>query len=77
MTNNTRHQFLFKVYDQMFADINQHINVVWQSIGVVIGSLALLSLAEKNIIPIKEYNSYRCIFLINYSFDRLDGSQLD
>jgi len=36
----------------MFADINQHINVVWQSIGVVVGSLALLSLAEKNIIPI-------------------------
>jgi len=52
MTDDTRHQFLFKVYDQMFADINQHINVVWQSIGVVVGSLALLSLAEKNIIPI-------------------------
>lgn len=47
-----RTDFLIKMYDQMFNDINTHILVVWQSVAVVVGAFALLSLAEKAIISV-------------------------
>lgn len=47
-----RDEFLVKVYDQMFSDINRHIIVVWQSISVVVGAFAVFGLAEKNVVPI-------------------------
>jgi len=50
--NKERKEFLIHVYDQMFNDINRHILVVWQSIGTLIGTLALLSLVEKDIISL-------------------------
>lgn len=46
-----RKEFLLKMYDQMFNDIDTHILVVWQSVGVVIGAFTILALAEKQIIP--------------------------
>lgn len=55
-----RKQFLLKMYDQMFNDINTHILVVWQSVGVVVGAFAVFSLVEKNIIPI----DYACSLMI-------------
>lgn len=45
-----RKEFLLKMYDQMFNDINTHILVVWQSVGVLIGAFAIFALAEKQII---------------------------
>jgi hypothetical protein len=36
----------------MFNDIDRHILVVWQSIGVLIATLALFSLVEKKILPL-------------------------
>jgi hypothetical protein len=50
--SNDRAEFLGKMYDQMFNDINTHILVVWQSVGVVVGAFAIFSLVEKNIIPV-------------------------
>lgn len=47
-----RKEFLTKMYDQMFNDINTHILVIWQSVGVLIGSFAVFALSEKGIIPI-------------------------
>jgi hypothetical protein len=47
-----RQQLLFKMYDQMFNDINRHILVIWQSIGVIVGSFAIFSLVEKRTISI-------------------------
>jgi hypothetical protein len=47
-----RREFLLRMYDQMFNDINTHILVVWQSVGVVVGAFAILALVEKNILPI-------------------------
>lgn len=47
-----RDHFLIHMYQQMFADIDQHVGVVWQSIGTVAASIGLLALAEKNILPI-------------------------
>jgi hypothetical protein len=47
-----RKQLLLKMYDQMFNDINRHILVVWQALGVVIGAFAIFSLTEKNVLPL-------------------------
>lgn len=47
-----RDQFLFRMYDQMFNDINTHILVVWQSTGVVVGAFALFAFVESGVIPI-------------------------
>jgi hypothetical protein len=41
-----------RMYDQMFNDINTHILVVWQSIGVLVGAFAIFALAEKQVITI-------------------------
>lgn len=47
-----RDQLLLKMYDQMFSDINRHILVVWQSVGVLVGAFAIFALTEKRIITI-------------------------
>lgn len=44
----------------MFNDIDTHILVVWQSVGVVVGAFAVFALVEKNIIPI----DYACSLMI-------------
>jgi len=58
-----RKEFLVKMYDQMFNDIDTHILVVWQSVGVVVGAFAVFALVEKNIIPI----DYACSLMIMLS----------
>jgi hypothetical protein len=45
-----RTDFLLKMYDQMFNDINTHILVVWQSVAVVVGAFAVFALVEKAVI---------------------------
>jgi hypothetical protein len=47
-----RPEFLIEIYKQMMNDINRHILVVWQSIGVVIGSFAILGLVEKKVLSL-------------------------
>jgi hypothetical protein len=47
-----RRTFLVEMYRQMFADINRHMTVVWQSVGVVIGAFAVFALVEKQIMPL-------------------------
>ncbi|HVV27972.1 MAG TPA: hypothetical protein VHC40_08400 [Rhizomicrobium sp.] len=47
-----RATFLVAMYNQLMNDINRHIVVVWQSVGVLFAALAGLSLVEKKIIPI-------------------------
>jgi hypothetical protein len=49
---NSRQELLLKMYDQMFNDINRHIMVVWQSVGVLIGAFAIFALVEKNVISL-------------------------
>lgn len=48
----TRREFLLRMYDQMFNDINRHILVVWQSVGVIVGAFAIFALVEKGIVTI-------------------------
>lgn len=40
------------MYDQMFSDINRHITVIWQSVGVVVGAFAIFALVEKSVISL-------------------------
>lgn len=47
-----REQLLLKMYDQMFNDINRHILVVWQSIGVLVGAFAIFALVEKKVVSL-------------------------
>ncbi|MBX7492033.1 hypothetical protein K3163_02285 [Qipengyuania sp. 1NDW9] len=47
-----RRTFLIEMYKQMFSDINRHITVIWQSVGVVVGAFALFSLVEKSVISL-------------------------
>lgn len=47
-----RAEFLIEMYKQMMNDINTHIIVVYQSVGVVVGAFAFLALVEKHVVPI-------------------------
>jgi len=47
-----RSEFLIHMYDQMFNDIDTHILVVWQSVGVLVGAFAIFALTEKQIITL-------------------------
>jgi hypothetical protein len=38
------------MYDQLWNSINSHLLVVWQSLGVLIGGFAILTLVEKQVI---------------------------
>ncbi|MCP1290564.1 hypothetical protein NK214_10225 [Chromobacterium sp. S0633] len=49
---NDRKEFLIQMYNQMFNDINRHIMVVWQSVGVLVGAFAIFSLVEKNVVSL-------------------------
>lgn len=50
--SDERKEFLVQMYNQMFNDINRHIMVVWQSIGVLIGAFAIFALVEKNVVSL-------------------------
>lgn len=68
----TREELLLKMYDQMFNDINRHIMVVWQSIGVVIGAFAIFALVEKQVVSLDIAASIMlllCAWLLAHLFD--------
>ena len=50
--HDKRPEMLMKMYDQLMNDINRHILVVWQSVSVLVGAMAIFALAEKGIIPL-------------------------
>jgi len=47
-----RKDLLLEMYRQMFNDINRHIVVIWQSVGVLLGAFTLFALVQKQIIPV-------------------------
>lgn len=70
MTN--RKELLLKMYDQMFNDINRHIMVVWQSIGVLIGAFAIFALVEKKVVSLDIASAIvllLCSWLIAHLYD--------
>lgn len=67
-----REEFLLRMYDQLFNDINRHIMVVWQSVGVLVGAFAIFALVEKKVITIDIASSIiilLCSWLMAHLFD--------
>ena len=70
--NDKRQELLLKMYDQMFNDIDRHILVVWQSVGVLIGAFAIFALVETNVISLDIAASIillLCVWLIAHLYD--------
>lgn len=67
-----RDEFLSKMYDQMWNNINRHILVVWQSVSVLVGAFAIFALVEKNILSVDLASSLLVLisaWLIAHLFD--------
>jgi hypothetical protein len=47
-----RKDFLLQMYTQTFSNINRHILVVWQCVGVVIGAFAAIAVSDKRLLPV-------------------------
>ena len=70
--SGNRKEFLMKIYDQMYNDINRHILVTWQSFGVVVGAFAVFALVEKEVIEMSIASSIvvaLCGWLIAHLLD--------
>lgn len=50
--DDRRADFLIEMYKQMWTNINRHILVVWQSVSVLVGTLAAFALVEKKVISL-------------------------
>jgi hypothetical protein len=51
-SDKRRLDFLLAMYGQLMNDINRHIVVVWQSVGVLFGAFAIFALVEKGVISL-------------------------
>jgi hypothetical protein len=49
---NERKLFLIEMYKQMFNDVDRHLKIVWQVVGVLVGAFAVLALVEKHVLSI-------------------------
>jgi low affinity Fe/Cu permease len=45
-----RFDFLMGMYSEMWGNVNRHLTVIWQSVGVLGAGLALFSLTEKHVV---------------------------
>lgn len=50
--STSRDQFLIAMYREMWGNINRHILVVWQSVGLLAGTFALFALVGNNAISL-------------------------
>lgn len=49
---NDRKDFLIQMYNQLSSEIDRHIRIIWQTVGLLISAFAIFALVEKNILPI-------------------------
>ncbi len=60
------------MYGQLMNDINRHIVVVWQSVGVLFGAFAIFALVEKKVVSLDIASSLillLCAWLIAHVYD--------
>ncbi|UCF80382.1 MAG: hypothetical protein JSV08_07685 [Acidobacteriota bacterium] len=62
-----RKKFLLIMYQELWNNINRHILVVWQSVGVVVGAIAIFSLVERHVLT-EEIASILLILLCAWLF---------
>ena len=70
---NRRPDFLIAMYEQLMADINRHIVVVWQMVGVVGAAIAGLVIAEKQGVP-TAYAVILTLLVISWVVEHLHDS---
>lgn len=68
-----RPEFLIGMYEQLMADINRHIVVVWQMVGVVGAAIAGLVVAEKEGVP-TAYGVILTLLVISWVVEHLHDS---
>ncbi len=68
-----RADFLIVMYEQLMGDINRHIVVVWQMVGVVGAAIAGLVIAEKQGVP-TAYAVILTLFVISWVVEHLHDS---
>lgn len=68
-----RPEFLIAMYEQLMADINRHIVVVWQMVGVVGAAIAGLVVAEKEGVP-TAYAVILTLLVISWVIEHLHDS---
>lgn len=68
-----RSEFLIAMYGQLMTDINRHIVVVWQMVGVVGAAVAGLVIAEKQGVP-TAYAVILMLFVISWVVEHLHDS---
>jgi hypothetical protein len=67
-----RRDFLLAMYGQLMNDINRHIVVVWQSVGVLFGAFAVFALVEKKIVSLDIATSLillLCAWVVAHVYD--------
>jgi hypothetical protein len=47
-----RDQFLIAMYGEVWNNINRHLTVLWESVGVLAGAFAIFALVEKRVLPV-------------------------
>jgi len=47
-----RFDFLMGMYSELWGNVNRHLTVIWQSVGVLGAGLALFALTEKNVVGV-------------------------
>jgi low affinity Fe/Cu permease len=47
-----RYDFLKTMYSEMWGNVNRHLMLIWQSVGVLGAALAVFSLTEKNVLSL-------------------------
>ncbi len=50
---DARQEFLIEMYKQLMSEINRHIVVIWQSVGVLISAFAIFALVEKKVVSLE------------------------
>jgi hypothetical protein len=46
-----RDEFLIAMYNQLWQNINRHIMILWEGVGILVAVLAVYGLVEKNVLP--------------------------
>jgi hypothetical protein len=47
-----RKQMLLNLYNQLWSSINARLNLIWESVSILVGAFAIFALTEKNIIDL-------------------------
>jgi hypothetical protein len=71
-TLDRRDSFLLQMYTQTWNNVNRHLTIIWQSVGVLAGGFAIFSLVDKQILPVDYASSLVVLiaaWLVAHAYD--------